>query len=66
MTDQPFGDTPYAHILVSQFAREHVTVALSGDGGDEGFLGYGIYLGKDLTVFSRNASALPILLLRVW
>ncbi|MEO8582509.1 MAG: asparagine synthase (glutamine-hydrolyzing) [Flavitalea sp.] len=42
--DEPFGD--YASLLnwvISRKAREHVTVAISGDGADELFWGYSRY-----------------------
>lgn len=39
--DQPFSDpTLMPTMLLSNFAKNHVTVALSGDGGDELFFGY--------------------------
>lgn len=57
--DEPNADpSTLPTYLVSKMAREHVTVALSGDGGDETFAGYRRYV-HDLAE-NRLRAALPV------
>ena len=71
--DEPLADASLLPTyLLSLFAREHVTVALGGDGGDELFLGYPTFLAHRFwpfygflpafikTIIKKSARILPV------
>jgi asparagine synthase (glutamine-hydrolysing) len=63
MFDEPFADSSQIPTyLVSRMTRQHVTVALSGDGGDELMAGYTRYDWADMT--SRRFGGWPMPLRR--
>lgn len=58
MFDEPLADpSQIPTYLVSRLARKHVTVALSGDGGDEVFAGYNRY--RHGAAMARKLAGVP-------
>ena len=56
--DEPLGDEAILPtFLISEVARRHVTVALTGDGGDESFAGYERYRAMGL---ARRIGRVPL------
>lgn len=57
--DEPFGDASAVPVgMVSKLARQHVTMALTGDGGDEVLSGYTSYVTEKITGYYQNVPAI--------
>jgi asparagine synthase (glutamine-hydrolysing) len=60
---EPFADSSaIPSFYLAKLTREHVTVALNGDGGDESFAGYNRYLSN---LLARRLERLPLTLRKV-
>ncbi len=62
--DEPFADSSMVPTYyVSKMAKQYVTVALSGDGGDESFGGYDKYVKDIIESWVRDIVPIPVLLI---
>jgi asparagine synthase (glutamine-hydrolysing) len=60
--DEPLGDaSAVPSYAIAGLTRQHVTVVLNGDGGDENFAGYGWYL---MDRFAHRGEIVPLALRR--
>jgi asparagine synthase (glutamine-hydrolysing) len=65
--DEPYADSSAIPVLcVARLARQSVTVALTGEGGDEVFAGYKTYAATRLAGLYRRAVPAPLRSLVAW